>query len=234
VKFFRDFYGDFPGDPLGHARFSATARALLPEAELLTVLGRAFVELHQQAAVRAGKARWADKCPENVLYLDSWAQLLGDRWLFVHVVRNPLDTLASVQETPFPLVIPRDLAGRIEHYLRYTEAGLAFGRAHPSRYLLLVYDRLIDSPEATIDTMMRWAGARFERQQLAFNSVAQGAGLEDPEIAGTNRVHADSVGRWVTILSREDARAIWARAVTVWTEIDPGLQWVPNVDAVTR
>jgi hypothetical protein len=82
--------------------------------------------------------------------------------------------------------------------------------------------------------MMRWAGARFERQQLAFNSVAQGAGLEDPEIAGTNRVHADSVGRWVTILSREDARAIWARAVTVWTEIDPGLQWVPNVDAVTR
>lgn len=234
VKFFRDFYGDFPNDPLGHGRFTTTARVLLPEAELLTVLGRAFVELHERAAVRAGKGRWADKCPENVLYLDAWARLLGDRWLFLHVVRNPLDTLASVQETPMPLVIPRDLTGRLEHYLRYTQAGLAFGRAHPSRYRLLVYDQLVSAPEPTIDSMMRWADAPFERRQLAFNSVAQGTGLEDPEIAKTSRVHAESLGRWVSILSREDAHAIWARASAVWAEIDPGGRWVPNADAATR
>jgi sulfotransferase family protein len=232
VKFFRDFYGDFPDDPLAHGRFSATARVLLPEGELLAVIGRAFVELHERAAMRAGKTRWADKCPENVLYLDSWTRLLGDQWLFLHVVRNPLDTLASIQETPMPLVIPRDLTGRIEQYQRYTEAGLAFGRVHPGRYLRLVYDQLVGAPEETIDSMMRWADARFERRQLAFNSVAQGTGLEDPEIAGTSRVHSESVGRWVTILSREDAYAIWARTSTVWSEIDPDRRWVPAVGAV--
>jgi len=234
VKFFRDFYGEFPDDPFAHGRFAATARVLLPEAELLAVLGRAFVDLHERAAARAGKARWADKCPENVLYLDAWARLLGDGWLFLHVIRNPLDTLASIQETPFPLVIPRDLAGRVEHYLRYTEAGLAFGRTHPQRYLALVYDQLVGEPEVTIDTMMRWADARFEPVQLAFNPVTQGEGLEDPEVAGTSRVHGESVGRWATLLSREDARAIWARTASVWTEIDPDRRWVPGMETATR
>jgi hypothetical protein len=229
VKFFRDFYGDFRDDPLAHGRFNATARVLLPEAELLAVLGRAFVELHERAALRAGKARWADKCPENVHYLDSWARLLGEQWLFLHVVRNPLDTLASVQETPMPLVIPGDLTGRLEHYLRYTEAGLAFGRAYPGRYFRVVYDELVGAPKETIESMMRWADASFERRQLAFNSVAQGAGLEDPEIASTSRVHVESVGRWVTILSPEDAHAIWDGTVAVWSEIDPDHRWVPAV-----
>ena len=234
VKFFRDFYGDFPNDPLAHTRFTTSARVLLPDTELLTVLGRAFVELHIRAAARAGKARWADKAPENVVYLGAWNQLLGDRWFFVHVVRNPLDTLASLQETPFPLALPQDLHGRVEHYVRYTEAGLAFARAHPGRCLLVVYEQLVAAPEATIDTVMRGLDARLEPRQLAFNSVPQGTGLEDPEIARTTRVHSDSMGRWAHILSQEDARFIWERTRPVWAKIDPGCRWLPGVEPVTE
>ncbi len=230
VKFFRDFFGDFPGDPLAHARFAATARVLLPEWDLLEVLGRAFIELHERAAARAGKPRWADKCPENVLYLDAWSRLLGDRWLFLHVVRNPLDTLASIQEKPFPLVIPGDLDGRIEHYLRYTNAGRAFGRVHPDRYHALVYDQLVRAPEATINVMMRWADARLDPAQLAFNAVPQGEGLEDPKVARTTHVHGDSVGRWTTVLSAADARAIWRRTAGVWGEIAPALARAPAAE----
>ncbi len=68
LTFFRDFYGDFRDDTLAHLRFARTARAVVPEDEALDVLGRAFVELHERAARRAGKPRWADKAPENVLY----------------------------------------------------------------------------------------------------------------------------------------------------------------------
>src|ERR1700686_4824682 len=67
IKFFRDFYGDYPDDPLWPMRFMAPARTFLPEAELLELFGRAFVAVHERAAVRAGKVRWADKTPENVL-----------------------------------------------------------------------------------------------------------------------------------------------------------------------
>src|SRR6266700_7471909 len=64
VKFFRDFYGDYFDDPLDHLRFTRSARSLLGEDELLEVVGRAFVLLHERAAHRAGKQRWADKVPE--------------------------------------------------------------------------------------------------------------------------------------------------------------------------
>ena len=45
--------------------------------------------------VLTGKARWADKNPENVLYWRDWDRLLGRDWLFVHMVRHPLERLHS-------------------------------------------------------------------------------------------------------------------------------------------
>src|SRR4051812_2806217 len=86
IKFFRDFYGDYPDDSLRDFRFVQTARAVLPADELLEVVGRAFVEVHERAAHHAGKPRWADKAPENVLHTREWERLLGDRWFLVHVV----------------------------------------------------------------------------------------------------------------------------------------------------
>ena len=54
-------------------------------------------------ARRAGRTRR----PENVLYADaSGSACSKSRFLFVHVVRNPLDTVASM-EGRFPLTLPR-------------------------------------------------------------------------------------------------------------------------------
>jgi len=221
VKFFRDFYGDYLDDPLSHLRFTSTARAILAETELLEVLGGAFVSMHERAMNAAGKARWADKTPENVLYLSEWEKLLGDRWLFVHVVRNPLDTLASIKEARFPLTLPVDLEGRIALYREYTEAGLRFAASHPERAQILVYERLADAPESGVRGLMSWLGERFEPSQLAFNEVDHGAGLEDPKVATTSRVHTSSVHRWPTILSDDEALAVWSATADLWTQIDP-------------
>ncbi len=107
----------------------ASARPMLPESDLLEVLGRAFVALHERAAAYAGKSRWAGKNPENALRLARWQRLFGDNWLFVHAVRNPLDTLASIKEVKFAGAIPAELSARIAFYQRYTQAGLDFGEA---------------------------------------------------------------------------------------------------------
>lgn len=112
VTFFRDFYGSYFDDQLSHLRFTQTARTLASEADLMVILGKAYIALHEHAAAQEGKARWADKSPDNVLYLQDWERLLGDRWVFIQVVRNPLDTLASIKEARFPLTLPADLAGR--------------------------------------------------------------------------------------------------------------------------
>ncbi len=196
VKFFQDFYGSpLSRDPFPHLRFMKSARSLISEDELLDILGSAFISMHERAASHAGKARWADKNPENVLYLGSWDRLLAKRFLFIHVVRHPLDTLASIKEANFPFAVPRDLKNRVAFYRRYTERGLDFERACPDRYCQVRYEQLVRGPEPVLVELMSRLGEPFEPTQLAFNEVAQGSGLEDPKIAQTSIIHAGSVGR---------------------------------------
>jgi len=220
VTFFRDFHNDYVNDPLKHLRFMTTARTMVPEDVLLQVFGKAFVDCHERAAARTGKIRWADKNPDNVVYLGDWQRLLGEGWVFVHVVRNPLDTLASIKEMKFPLTIPAALDERIALYRRYHEHGLAFGEKHPDRYCRLLYEQLIDAPESSLETLMRWLGETAEQGQLAFNSFPQQSGLEDPKISRTAEIHSRSVGRWPTILTDKEAEKIWQETRGLWSLLD--------------
>lgn len=217
--FFRDFTGDYRADPFRHLRFATTARSLASEDDLLDVLGGAFLQLHDLAAERAGKARWADKNPDNVLYLPQWRRLLGDEWLFVHVVRNPLDNLGSMKETSFPLTLPEGLADRIAMYVRYNEAALSFASTYPDRYVRVAYEDLVGSPEEGLARLMRRLGEEWERTQLAFGDKDHGRGLEDPKIAATDEIHTRSVGRWKELFTDSDARQVKHGTAAVWSRI---------------
>lgn len=233
VKLFRDFYGDYldAEDPAAHLRFLATARSILPEDEVLEVLGAALVEMHERAARAAGKARWADKVPENVVFLEQWQRILGEEWVFLHVVRNPLDTLASIAEQGFPKSIPAGLDERIDLYVRYAEAGIRFGAEHPDRYVRLLYEDLVEEPEAAVRGLMEGLGERFHPQQLAINSTPHQAGLEDPKAAAASAINRDSVGSWRRLLGEEEAATIAERTAAVWSRLDPDGRHRAHVDA---
>jgi hypothetical protein len=222
VKFFRDFFGDYKDDPIRHLRFFPTARTVLHEDQLLSIFGKAFIDMHSRAAALAGKTRWADKNPENALYLAQWQHLLGAEWLFIHVVRNPLDTLASMKEARFPLSLPDTLEGRIEFYQRYTKAGLEFGKANPDRCYRLIYEKLVSAPDSVLPDLMAWLDEKFETVQLDFNRNKEtGRGLEDRKIAATTEIHKESVGRWSSILNKRETKKIREATETLWAQIDP-------------
>jgi hypothetical protein len=221
IKFLRDLHGDYHADPLRHGRFLRSARALAPENELLEVLGRAFITLHERAAARAGKARWADKNPENVLYWQDWERLLGHDWLFVHMVRHPLDTLASMKEANFPFALPSGLEGRIGHYRQCLLQGQLFGKTHPDRYHLVRYEELARLPRRILELLMKGLGETLEPIQLSFNEVAHEKGLEDPKVVATRAVHGDSIGRWARELTAAEVRTIWEAIFPLWKQFDP-------------
>jgi sulfotransferase family protein len=225
VKFFADFYGQAFPDSLRAFRYIPTARSLASAEDLLEVLGRGFVELHERAGRDAGKARWADKAPENVLYCSDWQRLLGDRWLLVHVVRNPLDTIASLGEARF-FDVPLDLAGRVQHYIRYMEAGLRFAADHPERYWRVIYEDLIARPEAALARLMDSLGESMEPQQMALNREDHRPGLEDPKVLATTEIHGRSVHRWRSMLGLDDAELVWDLTSDLWSKIDPHRRFV--------
>lgn len=223
VKFFRDFYADYIGveDPVEHLRFMVTARSLLPEPELLRILGGSFVAMHEQAARQAGKARWADKVPENMAFLEQWEELLGDQWLLLHVIRNPLDTLASIKESGFPRSIPPGIEERIELYRRYAQAGLDFKQRHPDRYVPVLYEDLVARPEAAVRELMLRLGEEFDPVQLDVQKSPDQDGLEDPKVGETTAIHTDSVDRWPDLLSAEEAAQIVAATEAEWSRLNP-------------
>jgi hypothetical protein len=221
VKFFRDFYGDYIGveDPIERLRFMVTARSLLSEGEVLRILGAAFVEMHERAAGEAGKARWADKVPENMAFLEQWQELLGDNWLLLHVVRNPLDTLASIKEWEFPRSIPVSLEDRIALYVRYAEAGLDFAAANPGRYVRLFYEDLVARPEPTVRELMSRLGEELDPAQLEPNAAPHQPGLEDPKAGKAAAIHTDSVGGWRRMLTATEAERISTATTDVWLRL---------------
>lgn len=223
VKLFRDFYADYIDveDPIAHLRFINTAGSLLPQHEVLQILGRALAEMHVRAARLAGKPRWADKVPENVVFLDEWQRILGGDWLFLHVVRNPLDTLASIEVHGFPKSIPAGLEERIDLYLEFAQAGLTFADAHPDRYVRLLYEDLVVDPEASVRELMERLGEAFHPEQLAINARAHQRGLEDPKAAVSTEVHSNSLGSWREKLTSREAEQIVARTAETWSRLDP-------------
>lgn len=206
----RDFFGDFPNDPLSHVRFFATARTYgLPEDRLLATFGRALVDFHDQAATAAGKSRWADKNPENVLFLDAWRALLADGFVFIEMVRNPLDALASLEEIGFPKTVPAGLDERVALYRRYREAGERQLREHPGTTLRVSYESLAKAPERTVQSIMDWLREPFEPACLcALNAAERGSGVEDPKSRVHPTVHGLSVGRGARDLPVEEQRLV--------------------------
>jgi len=197
VKFLKDFFGDYRDDPLAHARFFASARTYgVPEAWLLETFGGAFVSFHEQAARLAGKPRWADKNPENVLFLAAWEAILPRGFVFVEVVRDPYDALASLVEIGFVKAVPAAFAEKAELYARFREAGTQYLEAHPQTACRVSYEALASDPERSVRNLMERIGEPFESAVLnALNAPDRGSGLEDPKAAHQATVHARSVGR---------------------------------------
>lgn len=196
IKFFRDFYGEYFRDPLKHLRFFQTARSILPEGELLELFGATFVEMHNIAAQSHGKKRWADKNPENVFYLTEWSKLLGTGMVFLFIVRNPLDTLASIEEVQFSLTIPTSLDERIAMYRSFLTAGLNFVTANPKASFVLPYERLVSDTENSLGELLSWLGEPYEPLHLKFNRVFQQTGLEDPKASRMRNIYCSRIAAY--------------------------------------
>jgi hypothetical protein len=206
VKFFKDFYGDYPHDELHHVRLFGTISSLgLMEEEILSIFGRAFVESHELAARKAGKVRWADKNPENVLYLQQWAQLLSGGFVFLQIVRNPLDALASLKEIGFHKAVPAAFADKVRLLKAFRDAGDVYAARQPESSLTLRYEDIVRDTNATLEYLFLWLDETFEPEVLErFSLPDRGEGIEDPKVKMTQNVHDRSIGRWRQDLTQEE------------------------------
>ncbi|MCP4899287.1 MAG: sulfotransferase [bacterium] len=221
VNFFRDFYGDFRDDRLARLRFFQTVRSVEPdETSLLRIFGEAYVKTLENAAARNGKRRWADKNPENALYLKEWSQLLRREFFFIHCVRHPLDAISSLVEAKFPLTVPPSFKDKVALYRRFVEAGLRGEERRQGSCQRIRYEDLVCDPESVLVGVVSKMGEAYEPAMLEFNEHPHDHGLEDRKIDESKGVHGESLGRYRKNLSRRKIRYILNECSEIMTRLN--------------
>ena len=203
IKWFKDFYSNYLNDELAHVRFFKTVRFMgLSEDELLDIYGQAYIKSRDLACVKLGKMRWADKNPENVLYLKQWEKMLNGEMIFLYVVRNPLDSLASLNEVGFKKAVPVEFEKKVHLFKEYYSSALDYLGLHKDKCIVLKYEELVSRPEEALKQLTQAIDEPYELSMLTnYASPMRQEGIEDPKVIKTDGVHDFSVGRWVSDLS---------------------------------
>jgi Sulfotransferase family len=226
VKFLQDLNGGYLDDDCANIRFFSTVHTLgLPPSAILREFGCAFVKLHRDAARAAGKRRWADKVPENALHIRQWRKMLPGGFLFVHVVRNPLDALASIEERGFHHTVPAGFRERALFYRAFRENAEDHERRRPATSIRIRYEELATDPLPVLDRLFRFLGEQPEPQVVTqFNAPERRRGIEDQKIRRTAAIHTGSMGRWRRDLTSEQ--------VALARELLPA-EWIAESERVT-
>lgn len=218
VKFFEDFYGTFLNDPLKHKRFFKSVQSLkVPKRKVLKIFGNAYVKTLQISTRRSGKKRWADKNPENVLYLNDWDFLLDGNFKYVFILRHPLDTLASLVEIGFNKSLPKAYSEKLEIVNKFISEGYKYYKDNPQKSYLIRYENLIAKPETELESLFSFLDEKFDKSIIdkVFEKNAR-AGIGDPKFKKTTKIHVNSLDRWKKDLS-EDQRleAVYAMGALI-------------------
>ena len=118
-------------------------------------LQRAYISAFAQAKGVAPPYRWVDKTPQNIY---GGALILAEFPLarIVHIVRNPLNVVASMlmgRQVSVP-----DLHGAINYWCEAVQIASVLSRAAPDRVMHLRYEDLVDNVPCVMARLLRFAG----------------------------------------------------------------------------
>jgi protein-tyrosine sulfotransferase len=166
----------------------------------------------------AGKARWAEKTPQNIRNLD-WIMARYPKAAIIHIIRDGRDVVCSMRQHPDwrwvdgawqKVLVPRSVEWYAQRWLADTTAGLAW--RDDSRYVEVRYEDLIADPTSVLRSICLGIGARVDAEWLA--EVGQREHPGTAEVGHTKRpdyegaVSGASVGRWREDLSADEQREV--------------------------
>lgn len=172
-------------------------------------------------AQRAGKRRWAEKTPDNVLY----RALITEHWPdapLLHAVRDYRDVFASWK---------RNKKGTLEDFVRHcrriNEAlGALLGRRTPS-YLEVRYEDLVTDTATTLRDVLAFLGEPwveglddYAGDPSEHELVLRVSGKHSPTAVSLGKpIFTSSVGQYRSVLSTEEVSALERQlgtAMRIW------------------
>lgn len=175
------------------------------------VLG--LLEKYQE---QSGKARIAEKSPNNVFYFDHLHFLFPDSPL-LHIIRDGRDVVCSLLQmdwrnpkTGQRLEYTQDAGKAAQYWGRAIQAGRA-ARQKPSlagRYLEVRYEELVSKPEETLRPVFEFLGEPWDPVVLKFHEQKRNLAGESSAAQVSQELYQSAVARWQKDLKPEDKQAV--------------------------
>lgn len=177
----------------------------------------AFVDtLFAPRVTKAGAQRWLEKSPENIRRIDYLFRLFPDAQ-FIHMIRDPRDTLASMKEQaathkPYWDKFTAEITG--PEWIRCIECGERW-QDHPEQYIEVHYEELVSDPETAIRGVLDFLHEPWDDRILSLDGELD-KGKDGHEHTA---VFASSVGRWARNLTDEEIMTLEAAAGTAMSRL---------------
>jgi hypothetical protein len=122
-------------------------------------------------AAAHGKARWGEKTPGNLFYVDVIADMFPEA-RFIYVSRDPRAGVHSMMKTSF---FRGDTVINALNRRKYDSWGLDHLRrsVKDHKWTLLRFEDLVRDPEGTLSTLCTFLGEDFEPAMLSYHEDAQ-------------------------------------------------------------
>lgn len=149
-------------------------------------VGVVYRELLVRCAEAVGKPIGGEKTPGNEECLDRMREWFsGDRLVLVHLVRNPVDRLASLAEAPFRAhyEVNVDPERQARAWVRSVLTARERMAAAPDDYLMVRYEDLTERPEQEARRLFSAIGVPYEPAALRLGGyqVRDNTSFPDPD-----------------------------------------------------
>ncbi|MEG5066871.1 sulfotransferase [Microcoleus sp. B3-A4] len=172
---------------------------------------RWFVEILDGLAAEQNKSIWLEKTPEHIYFIEDIQRLLPDA-KFIHILRNSMDTIASLHEATRN---SHDLWGPgwdLNHCItRWKEAVLISHKyAKNSNHILVKYEEIVDNKVKKLEELCDFMGVAYDKKMLKFyKEKAVNLSLNLPWHQGIEReVKSNNVHKYHKIFNSNEIRYI--------------------------
>lgn len=191
----------------------------------IAFIEKIFIKLQQDA----GKKRWGEKSPMNVLHLDRIFKYFP-KTRFIHMIRDGRDTSCSLKHFPKTKVIDGEviqlntnnpLDECIQRWVHDVRIGMAW-RGDP-RYFEVKYEDLISNPESTIRNVLKFINEPWDQNVLNYHqvkSVTRSKEKIPQNISAQKPIYKSAYGRWKKEFNEEDKKLFKQIAGDLLIELD--------------
>lgn len=168
-------------------------------------------KLMSYLAEKEGKYFWVEKTPDNILHIPQIQEFWQDEFVFIHMLRNPLDIFASWKKnTDYTLDYFLEKIGNTEAVLQSEEYINFPNKVHVS------YSQLVHHPGVTTEAILSRIGEQWEEGMEAtgkgkqeYDMVKKFANKHSTTLASLSKpIFTSSIDQYKEVLTKGEIESI--------------------------